>query len=138
VELCINRVSTHDVIGTFGTLKWDEDSAPFALCCEDPWLDNKAWVSCIPAGRYLARRVDSPRFGDTFEITKVEGRTNILFHKGNTHLNTNGCVLVGEQFLFLGGIPAIGSSMSGYREFMRRLEGSDSFNVRIVWSQYER
>jgi hypothetical protein len=130
----ITRVSTDDVIGTFGTVKWDHKPAPFAVACEDPWLDNEAWVSCIPPGYYVCRRVDSPHFGDTFEITEVPGRSHILFHRGNTHHNTNGCILIGESFHFLDGIPSIRASGEGYAEFMREVRGLDEFELRIVFA----
>lgn len=134
MELLIARVSTDDEIGTFGVLKWTADPAPFALSCEDPWLNNEPWVSCIPVGSYKCRRVQSPKFGDTFEVTNVEGRSHILFHKGNTHHNTNGCILVGESFDFLSGVPSVKSSAVGYGEFMKRLDGLDEFDLRITWS----
>ena len=39
---------------------------------------NRRNVSSIPAGTYIVKRVDSPRFGDTFEITGVPNRSHIL------------------------------------------------------------
>ena len=62
---------------------------------ENPWLDNAPNISCIPVGSYVCKRVISPKYGETFEITGVDGRTHILFHEGNYPSNTMGCVLLG-------------------------------------------
>jgi len=134
MKLVITRVSTDENIGSFGTMKFDHRPAPFALSCEDPWLDNEPWVSCIPAGLYTCRRVDSPKFGDTFEICDVPNRTHILFHRGNTHHNTNGCVLVGEKYHFLEGIPSVAASGEGYAEFKAEVAGVDEFELEIRWA----
>ena len=51
---------------------YDPDS-DFELCTlENPWLDNEPYVSCIPKGNYKCHRVDSPRYGDTFQVMNVE------------------------------------------------------------------
>ena len=57
-----------------------------ALTLENPWRDNTPNISCIPIGTYLCKRVDSPKFGDTFEVSDVSGRTHILFHSGKVAL----------------------------------------------------
>lgn len=70
----------------------------YFVTLELPWRDNKRGISCIPAGEYICRRVDSPRFGDTFEVCDVPGRSAILFHAGNSALkDTRGCILVGKE-----------------------------------------
>jgi hypothetical protein len=87
--------------GVFGWMRLIDDRGVtvelFAIA-EDDWLDNKPTVSAIPAGLYLCKRVVSPRFGPTFEVTKVPGRSKILFHNGNTEEDTLGCLLLGERF----------------------------------------
>lgn len=75
-----------------------EDGIPFVVTLEEPWLNNQRGASCIPVGAYVCRRVISPKFGDTFEVTNVPGRSHILFHKGNTTDDTEGCILVGALF----------------------------------------
>ena len=133
VMLDIYRISTDLEVGTFGVLKWVSMPAPFALSVEDPWRNNEKFVSCIPAGTYKCQRVESPKFGNTFEICDVEGRDLILFHWGNTHVNTQGCVLVGEKFEPLNGVPAVLGSKDGFREFLAFVEGLDEFDVTIRW-----
>ena len=75
-----------------------EDGTRVCLILERPWKNNKPNVSCIPAGEYVCKRVDSPSYGDTFEVTDVEGRTVILFHWGNWPSKSKGCLLTGAKF----------------------------------------
>lgn len=116
--------------GTFGVLRHGQ--VPFALTMERPWVDNAVRFSCIPAGTYVCRRVQSPKFGETFEITGVPGRTHILFHKGNRLDETEGCILVGEEFGGTAAQPLLASSARGYGELMARLTAVDEFSLTIV------
>ncbi len=134
MDLIITRVSTDLDVGTFGVLKWDTDPAPFALSLEDPWKDNERNVSCIPDGTYGCRMFDSPTHGMTFQVMDVPNRTYILFHRGNTHINTQGCILIGERFHFLNSIPSIASSRVGFDEFWARVKDVDEFDLTIRWA----
>ena len=127
--IIIRRVVT-GAHGTFGVLI--HDSIPFALSLEREWLDNQRSISCIPAGTYICERVNSPRHGDTFEITEVPGRSHILFHKGNIDDDSHGCVIVGEQFGVLRGSPAVLASSDGYKELHNILRDEDVFRCIIV------
>lgn len=51
--------------------------------------------SQIPEGAYLCKMVESPKFGNTFEVM-VPGHTNVLFHPGNTEEDTSMCILLGQ------------------------------------------
>lgn len=115
---------------TYGVLL--VDNIPFALSLERAWKDNKVGESCIPTGEYVCRRVQSPKFGNTFEVTGVKGRLAILFHKGNISDDSHGCILVGEQFNFVMGKDGITGSKEGFEEFLRRTEGLDAFNLNVV------
>ena len=128
-QMTLKRVASNPH-RTFGVLL-DDDGDPFAVTLEDPWNGNETDISCIRPGRYICRKRHSPRHGDTYEVTNVEGRTHILFHVGNTEENTKGCILVGEEFGYLGGDPAIINSGKGYREFMRKLFEHPTFLLNI-------
>jgi hypothetical protein len=108
--------------------------APFALTLERPWLKNRRGESCIPAGSFTCKRVQSPHFGDTFEVMDVPGRSAILFHRGNLAADTHGCVLVGEQFgrADHGELPLIASRL-GFAEFMNLHRGLESFPLSVQW-----
>lgn len=117
--------------GTFGVLGYASPDGlmPICLTLEDPWLDNQANISCIPAGAYLCKRTESPRFGDVYEITNVVGRSHVLFHKGNTIHDTNGCVLLGasiEQYPW-----GISRSSEAYGVFWALVNPLNEFTLEI-------
>jgi hypothetical protein len=119
--------------GTFGVLR--RGQVPFVLTLERPWVDNKQNVSCIPAGIYTCKKVRSPKFGDTYEITGVPDRTHVLFHKGNTIEDTQGCILVGEEFSGTWEKPMLVSSQRGFGELMQLLSGAAEFELCIRGSE---
>lgn len=134
LQIKINRI-WHGASGTFGTIHCN--GVPFALTAELSWLHNKKNVSCIPSGNYTCKRVNSPKFGLTYEIVGVENRTNIVFHKGNIPLeDSEGCILIGEEFGHLNGQMAVLSSARGFGEFMELTKGVELFNLTIEnhWS----
>ena len=116
--------------GTFGVL-FDEDT-PFCLTLEREWNDNKRGESCIPIGEYVCKRIQSPKFGDTFEILHVSKRSNILFHKGNIEDDSHGCILVGEMYERLKTKNAILASGKAWKEFLWRLEDIKFFKLKIT------
>ena len=115
--------------GTFGVLKADD--IPFCLTLERPWLNNKRNISCIPSGFYYCSRVDSPKFGNTFRVTDVPGRSHILFHKGNLMDDTHGCIILGEEFGYLNKQIAVLSSGRAFQEFTQLTKGIAGFYLRI-------
>ena len=130
----LKRIATSGERGTFGVLL--DDQEPFCVTLEPPLIlqeDGKTTpnISCIPTGVYVSSRVDSPRFGKTFEVKDVEGghRTHILFHKGNSAFqDTKGCILLAEGFGYTG----VERSTQGFNEFMERLEPWDHFALQIT------
>nr|BDD45969.1 hypothetical protein 15 [bacterium] len=105
---------------------------------ELPWRDNKQNISCIPAGEYFCTLRRSPRFGLTYHVTDVDGRSWILMHGGNyggdklkgykTH--TAGCLLLGKYFGTYQGQLAVFLSRVTLRRFMDHMGGAD-FNLII-------
>jgi hypothetical protein len=126
----IKRLNVSHVIPTFGVLLL-ESGVPFAVTLERPWLSNMKGRSCIPPGRYVAKRHVSPKFGETFWLQDVPGRSEILFHKGNLADDTHGCILVGESFNPVGGEDGITASKEGFNEFMRLNAGKESIVITI-------
>ena len=129
MKLTIKRLETGSQ-GTFGAII--HDGKPFAVTLEREWLDNKPNVSCVPRGTYTCKRTQSPKFGHTFEVTNVEGRTHILFHKGNLDDDSHGCILIGEEYGRLNKDHGILNSKHGFFEFMQKLDGKDEFELTII------
>ena len=93
-HLILNRTTLQsDPTGTLGELILNGKIICQTL--ERPWKDNTPEISCIPTGEYLCKRTNSPKFGETFEITNVPNRTHILMHSGNYVTDSTGCVLLG-------------------------------------------
>lgn len=65
---------------------------------ELPWRNNEKRISCIPAGKYVAKTHSSPKFGRSLWLQDVEDRSEILVHVGNYHTDILGCILVGNEF----------------------------------------
>ncbi len=129
MRLILLRVGQSDK-GTFGVLRYGD--VPFAVTLERPWLDNQKSLSCIPSGSYSCHRVDSPKFGNTFEVQGVPNRAHILFHKLNTINETQGCIGVGEEFAGSYDCPAIANSKHGFEEFLSLLYGRYQFDLLIL------
>ena len=124
------RVASLDS-GTFGVLK--VNGVPFAVTAELPWRNNEKNVSCIPVGIYTCRRVNTPKHGGTFEVQAVPNRSAILFHVGNIPVkDSEGCILVGEQFEQLQGKDAVLASRKGFREFIEKTPNVDEFMLSII------
>lgn len=60
---------------------------------EPPNISNEKGKSCIPEGQYICT-YDYNKKGHTYRLY-VPGRSGILIHKGNTILDTKGCILFG-------------------------------------------
>ena len=133
IEITRTRGGEH---GTFGMLLID--NTPQCVTLERPWKANEANISCIPAGFYFCKRIESPTYGDTFEIQDVpNGRKHCIFHWGNWVTNTKGCVLTGESFGKLKAIgqlkaaPAILSSKKAYNQFLHSLGNAKVIGLAI-------
>lgn len=126
--------------GTFGVfIECDVPGigdVPFAATLERRWENNQKGVSCIPAAIYVCRRVQSPKFGNTFEVVGVPDRDEICVHGGAIDLDTHGCVVVAEYFEALQGKAAILNPRpgKGFGEFLERTKGIDEFMLNIFWA----
>ncbi len=119
-RLRLVRVTEHNN-ATLGVLCIDD--SPEFVTLEDAWRDNERMISCIPVGRYKIMPRNSPKFGKTWQVMDVPERDHILFHAGNTHKDTNGCILLGMQFSKIDSEPAILASRSAFLQFMGKLSG---------------
>ena len=95
MHITLRRVAENNT-GTYGVLLLD--GHPACVTLEDRWQDNAKNISCIPAGTYKCKEHNGTKFKGVWEITGVPKRAAILIHAGNSHHDTNGCVLVGRSF----------------------------------------
>ena len=86
--------------GTYGVLIID--GLPCCVTLEHPWQNNEQNISCIPPGNYTLKRYESETHGPTWHVTPVPGRGTILFHAGNTLMDTKGCILAGSSYGSIG------------------------------------
>lgn len=127
----IIRIADCSDDGMFGILKLNE--FPFCVTLEPEFRQNVRSQSCIPVGQHVATRVDSPRFGHTWNI-QVWGRDNILFHAGNIVDHTKGCVLLAEHYGKLRGDLAVLNSGETFHRFMSTTTMFDSLLITVVES----
>lgn len=127
----IPRVCRRDD-GVLGSLIIDN----WPVCCtlELPWKDNLPEVSCIPAGVFTGKRVNSPKFGNTFEVTNVPNRSHILFHGANTIADLLGCIGLAEFFHSFSGRTGIANPTKGaaMKEFLERTAEVNEFKLIIT------
>lgn len=106
------------------------DGAYVCNTIELPWLNNARSKSCIPLGKYLARRVKSRKFGPTF-LVDVPGRSGILFHAGNSVADTRGCILLADVLVW----PPSGLrgqySKRAMSRFLKLLDGVQEFRLSV-------
>ena len=117
IRVGLRRLSNGDQ-GTFGVFIMP--TGVFCYSLELPWRNNEPNVSCIPVGEYLCRSRVSPRFGKTYHVTNVPGRSFILIHAANlagdtslgyrTHLA--GCIAPGQMTGSIDGQKAVLASRS--------------------------
>ena len=116
--------------GTFGVLLFD--AKIFCVTLECPDLLNIKNKSSIPAKQYTCKQILSPRFGETFEICNVPGRSHICFHPGNTVLDTEGCIMLGNLVGELSGRRAILNSKETFKKFIHKTQNIDQFHLTII------
>ena len=131
VEVRLTRFHDCDGAGIIGVLSMtdrDGKTRGLAHTLERPWRGNQPNESCIPGGDYTCVRRVSQRFGSTFEVRDVPGRTDILFHRGNFVADTHGCILVGA---WEPGADIITNSKVQMARFRKALEGVSEFRFLV-------
>lgn len=123
------RLEENENFGTFGVLLIQKEV--FCVTLEPPDFLNMKFVSCIPEQQYLCSRVNSPTFGNTFEVRHVPDRTHVLFHAGNRVEDTEGCILLAQHFGKLRGDRAVLNSGRTFRKFLDTMEDVTTFHLTI-------
>lgn len=100
---------------------------------ELPWKDNEQNISCIPFGCYRAHRYVSRDHGSTFRFECVPGRSEIIFHAGNSVKDTEGCILLGTRPGYHRYRRWLWGSQDAFRELMDELSGKTELDI-AIWS----
>lgn len=100
---------------------------------ELPWKNNAKRISCIPTGTYTVKRRWSKKLGHHFHLTDVPNRELILIHVGNYNEQTQGCILVGNDFKDINNdnVIDITESRSATFELLRKLPHHE-FKIKIT------
>ncbi len=113
----------HTSDGTFGVLLVNGEIIAFTL--ERPWIGNEQNVSCIPPGLYHARKREdwfgAEKYGPTYQVENVQGRTGILFHVGNTIEDLQGCIAPGLAMGRMNDRKAVLNSGAAFRLFLKEM-----------------
>lgn len=115
--------------GTIGVLRVQKEVFCFTL--EPPDKLNLRNVSNIPAQQYLCEKYNSHRFGPTYQVCNVPGRSAILFHGGNVKEHTEGCILLGRAIGSVGSRKGLIFSQQAFEGFIEKLEGAPTFHLTI-------
>lgn len=113
---------------TLGTLELEGQELCKTL--ENPWLNNKPFISCIPAGKYIAKKYSSEKYPDVWELQNVADRSKILIHNGNLERHTQGCILVGLDWGFIDQELAVVSSKPTLNGLRKKLD--NEFSIEII------
>lgn len=121
-----------DATGTFSRLV----VAGFTcFCVEREWAGNQPFASCIPEGRYFARRItgsSKTRGRETFELIDVPGRANIQIHPANWASQLNGCIAPGTAPRCIDGRFGVPDSSVTFDRLMAMLVGIDAIEINIT------
>jgi hypothetical protein len=103
---------------------------------ELPWKNNERRKSCIPEGTYKCKPHTSPKFGKTFWIQDVPGRSEILIHVGNFTSDLLGCIAPGMAVKDINrdGILDVANSQKALNKLFMLLWVKDQFDV-VITSQ---
>jgi hypothetical protein len=124
--------------GIFGELA-DANGKTIAFTLEHAYDDgNGSFVPKVQPGVYLCERGEhqlehmAAPFS-TFEITGVEGHTNILFHWGNFNRDSSGCVLLGTSMAAQSdGTQMITASRAAFEKFMNLQSDIPLFYLLVI------
>lgn len=124
------RIEENEIYGTFGVLRINKEA--FCVTLEPADHENASNISSIPSQQYICSRVNSPKYGNTFEVLNVPGRSHVLFHAGNTKDHTKGCILLAQYYDKLKGDRAVLNSGRTFEIFNERImNGIATFHLTI-------
>jgi hypothetical protein len=123
------RIDASSSDGTFGVMQIQKK---YRFSTLEPYhRSNEKSISSIPSGMYKIKRKVSPKYGETFEVCDIYGRSHVLFHNGNFDHHTEGCILLGLGFGVWGAQEVITQSKDAFAAFKKILNGIDQAELII-------
>lgn len=114
--------------GCFSAL--EKDGKRVCYTCERTFDDGRP---IIPDGVFVCKRTTFIRGGyPSHEITGVVGHTRLLVHKGNTELDSVGCILVGTSIGELNGHKAVLGSKDAFARYWAELGFQTEYELEVV------
>ncbi len=119
--------------GVYGTMVLEVDDKPVYHCfsVERGDKDNVPWVSCVPAGVYLAHRGTYKGRYEDLELDGVPGRSAIEGHIANKPTELNGCFAPNEMLRWEGDQIVGAVSGDALKKILASFDG-DEIYVRVV------
>ena len=99
---------------------------------ENPWLENRRNVSCIPEGEYECTPYSSAKYPNVWELQNVKDRSKILIHAGNFEEDTRGCILIGKHIADYSGKKMITNSRHTLKKLRDIIGVKNSFTIEVV------
>ena len=133
MDLVLTRLERQSQ-GVFSTLLCGDKTL---YACEHAYQDTAGnWFAKIANGTYTCQRgnhtLDGIHWFSTFEVLNVPGHAGILFHSGNTEMDSNGCILLGLGFGVLNGMKDVYSSVAAFQGFSMMQAGVDTFQLTVA------
>lgn len=127
-EEFLNEDGTKDTIGTLYVKNEQGQMEPFCKSIERPWQNNKAYVSCIPAGMYKVTWNYSPAFKrDMYLLLETQPRSGIRIHPANLATELHGCIAFGDAINKVKGKAFLSNSGATVKEFEKRMGYKDFY-----------
>lgn len=123
------------VDGIFGILTDDSNDHVFGCTLEHAYsILPDRFTPKIPVGVYPCilgshRLLGMSKSFDTYAVCGVPGHSGILFHPGNTNLDSSGCILLGREIAGLEPNRFITHSKEVFDEFMNYMTGNFQLKV---------
>jgi len=145
MHIYVDRFSSN-VMGTFGDGICGNKKF-YTVECE--WLDNKPFVSCIPAGTYkLVPHDTGKRAGMWAMVNEDLGvyhhqqqsestRYACLIHVANRASELRGCMAPGDKLSMIKREWAVSKSGDTLKDIMAMLPRDEQHQITIRWKHYE-
>lgn len=131
MNIALKRTSW-DSYGTFGQLL-AEDGSLLCYTVELPWASNAPDKSCIPAGIYPCTPHNSIAHPNTWEVSNVPNRSEILIHNANFPDQLLGCIGVGDNIATIAGHLGVTNSVATLAKLRLLLPSSFTLTVANPW-----